>query len=625
MSVRKLFFSFFRHLPTIFHDSGMAAVAWALAISVRYDWPLEPTVQQTFLRALPIVVSVQSGVLWYYALHQSIWRFTSMPDFLTILRSVMVGTLAIALMLVLFNRLEGIPRTSLLLYPFLLGFLLGLPRLFYRLWHEHSLKFLLAASPNQRVLVLGAGTSGDMLVRDVMRNPSCGYIPIGFLDDDPRLQGGKVQGLPVFGGIERVTKIVELEQVNLLVIAMPSATDDQMRRVVELCEQCTVPVRTLPKLDDVVNGQVNLNTLRDVAIEDLLGRAKVRLDWHIIQSGLQGKTVMVSGGGGSIGSELCCQIARLNPASLIIFERCEFNLYQIEMHLRQTYPTLELRICLGNVTDSIAVNQALRRYQPDIIFHAAAHKHVPLLQSQVREAVHNNIIGTQILATAAVAHGCQIFVMISTDKAVNPSSVMGATKRFAEIICQAMNGRSATRFIIVRFGNVLGSAGSVVPLFKAQIAQGGPVTVTHPQMTRYFMTIPEACQLILQASAMGQGGEIFVLDMGKPVKISYLAEQMIRLSGKIPEKDIKIIYTGLRPGEKLTEELFHPEETLEKTPHTKILLARHCRYDWEHVNAFFDQLTRACEEYAESDIKGMLKTFTGFTDKADSDQNFVVK
>lgn len=603
----------FRRLLIILHDTSMIALAWMVAISLRYDWPLTLATQHIFWQTLPIIIIVQNFILWRYALYQSIWRFTSMPDFVIILRSVIVGTLALVLTLVLFNRLEGVPRTSLLFYPFLLGFLLGIPRIFYRLWHEHSLKFLLTTQTNQRILVLGAGTSGDMLVRDVVRNPNCGYIPIGFLDDNQGLHDGKVQGLPVLGGIERVVEIAEAERVDLIVIAMPSATDEQMRRVVELCEQCDTPFRTLPKLDDVVNDQIKFNTLRDVAIEDLLGREKVRLDWYLIQSGLQGKVVMVSGGGGSIGSELCQQIARLDPAVLIIFERCEFNLYQIELHLRQMFPTLKLHTYLGDITDQVAVNHVFRRHRPEVVFHAAAYKHVPLLQFQTREAVRNNVLGTRTLAKAAIANNCQVFVMISTDKAVNPSSIMGMTKRMAEMLCQVMNKHATTHFIVVRFGNVLGSAGSVVPLFKTQIAQGGPVTVTHAEMSRYFMTIPEACQLILQSSVMGKGGEIFVLDMGKPVSIRYLAEQMIQLSGKIPEQDIKIIYTGLRPGEKLYEELFHANEALEKTQHAKILLARHYACDGAQINHFLAQLDSACADYAEEEIQEILQTFTAYT------------
>lgn len=610
----------YRRFPIILHDICMVALAWAFAIIIRYDWPLFPDVEAVFWQTLPIVVSVQSVMLWYSGLYKGIWRFTSMPDLATILRAVTFGILAIVLVLVLINRLELIPRSSLLFYPFLLIFLLGMPRLLYRLGHDHSFYFLLTDKTNhQRVLVLGAGTSGDMLVRDMLRHPECNYMPVGFLDDQTRLQGGKVQGVPVLGNIEKLSEIIESLQVDMIIIAMPSATDEQMRRVIELCETCTVPVRTLPKLDNLATGQVNLRALHDVAIEDLLGREKIQLTWHIIEAGLRGKIVMVSGGGGSIGAELCRQIARLNPTALIILERCEFNLYQIEMQLGQEFPQLKLHAHLADIADAIAVNHFLTCYHPTIIFHAAAYKHVPLLQSQAREAVRNNILGTKILAEAATTHHCQTFVLISTDKAVNPTNIMGATKRAAEMICQAINGRSnQTHFITVRFGNVLGSAGSVVPLFKEQIANGGPITVTHPDINRYFMTIPEACQLILQAGAMGQGGEIFVLDMGKPVKISYLAEQMIRLSGKIPNKDIRIIYTGLRPGEKLHEELFHTEEKLGKTTHAKILLASHRHNEWKKLMVLLTQIAQDCDNYKEDKIKNTLKNLVPEWEQDDS-------
>jgi len=367
-----------------------------------------------------------------------------------------------------------------------------------------------------------------------------------------------------------------------------------------------MPVMTLPKLDQLVNRQVNFGALHDIAIDDLLGRAKIKLNWNIISLGLHKKVVMISGGGGSIGSELSRQVAHLNPTALIIFERCEYNLYKIELQLREQFPDLVLYAHLGDIVDSVAIRHILAKYKPEVIFHAAAYKHVPMLQSQAREAVRNNILGTQALVEAAVEYACKTFVMVSTDKAVNPTNIMGATKRAAEIFCQTMNKKSNTNFITVRFGNVLGSAGSVVPLFKQQIAKGGPVTVTHPEINRYFMTIPEACQLILQASAMGQGGEIFVLDMGKPIKISYLAEQMVRLSGKIPEQDIKIIYTGLRPGEKLHEELFYTDEKLAATNHPKILLAAHCHNDSEIVMTNLRQLAKDCNDYnQEKIIKGV--------------------
>jgi len=593
----------------IIHDSIMAAFAWTLAILVRYNFEPDAYEWGSAMHILPIVVLVQAIVFWRFDVHCGIWRFTSMPDVALILRSTLLGTLAIVLALMLYNRLENVPRSSLVFYPFLLIFFIGMPRLLYRLWHEHSFRFLLTPSPhaNKRVLVLGAGTSGDMLVRDMLRNPTCGYIPVGFLDDQLQLYGGRVQGVPTVGAISELEELVEEYKVDMAIIAMPSATDEQMQRVVELCEHCHIPFRTLPKLDNLTSQQIKLNDLRDVSIDDLLGRAKVQLDWSIIKVGIRNKVIMVTGGGGSIGSELCCQIARLDPAALIIFERSEFNLYHIEMQLQQTFPNLDLYACLGDVTDSVAVKHVFKQHHPHIVFHAAAYKHVPMLQFQTREAARNNVLGTRILAETAAYYKCEKFVLISTDKAVNPANVMGATKRAAEILCQELNHRVSTKFITVRFGNVLGSAGSVVPLFKKQIAAGGPVTVTHPDINRYFMTIPEACQLILQAGAMSRGGEIFVLDMGKPIKIKYLAEQMIRLSGKIPNEDIDIVYTGLRAGEKLHEELFYNEEKFNRTAHEKIFLAAYQHRDWIQLNHLLEQLDIACDNYTEVKIKTLLK------------------
>jgi len=594
----------FQRLPIVMHDLLMVTLSWTVAILIRFNFTVTQDTYLILLETLPLIVTVQCVILWYYGLHQGIWRFVSLPDVATILRSAFLGVLGIIMILVIYNRLEGVPRSSLLFYPFLLIFLLGMPRLIYRLLHEHTLS--LTAKPRQRVLVLGAGTAGDMLVRDMLRNPKSDYIPIGFLDDQQRLQGGKLQGVTVLGGLARLQEMVKLLQVDLVMIAMPSASDEQMSRAVALCEHCGVAFRTLPKLHDIVNQQVTLREVREVSIEDLLGRAKVELDWKAIESGVTGKVVLVSGGGGSIGSELCRQIARLKPAKLVILERSEFNLYQVEMQLKQEIAELDLHCCLGDVSDKIAMQHILAIHRPKIIFHAAAYKHVPMLQFQVREAVRNNILGTQILAQAAIQQNCDTFVLISTDKAVNPTNIMGATKRAAEILCQAMNIQGVTKFITVRFGNVLGSAGSVVPLFKQQIAQGGPVTVTHPEVSRYFMTIPEATQLILQAGAMGQGGEIFVLDMGKPIKIRMLAEQMIRLSGKVPERQIKIVYTGLRPGEKLHEELFHSAEKFDKTMHSKIFLAAHRLQQWENLAELIDNLSLACDRYAEEEITAGL-------------------
>jgi len=390
------------------------------------------------------------------------------------------------------------------------------------------------------------------------------------------------------------------------VIAVPTATNEQMQNIVNHCESIGVPIRTLPKLQEMVSSNAALDELREVSIEDLLGRDKIELDWGIIQQGITNKIVMVSGGGGSIGSELCHQIVRLKPAGLIIYEHSEFNLYNIQMEMTKAYPDVPVFAVLGNICDRDNVEQILRKHKPDILFHAAAYKHVPLLQNQIRVAAQNNIFGTKNLAELAIKYNCEKFIFISTDKAVNPANVLGASKRIAEMYCEWMNQRAVTKFITVRFGNVLGSAGSVVPLFRKQIKMGGPVTVTDPEITRFFMTIREACQLILQSSAMGNGGEIFVLDMGKPVKIAYLAEQMIKLSGRSPDKDIKIMYTGLRSGEKLYEELFYENENRKETEHVKILLANHPEIDWQRLEYHISELEKAVANIDDKKISELF-------------------
>jgi len=426
------------------------------------------------------------------------------------------------------------------------------------------------------------------------------------VDDDPNKKGSEIHGVRVRGRCEQIPRLVEKLEVEIILIAVPSATDKQMRRIVEICEGTGVPFLTLPSMQEMLSGQMS-GHLREVSIEDLLGRAPIKLDRTGIQAHLGGKRVLVTGGGGSIGSELCKQIAQFSVAELIVFERCEFNLYQIERALRRSFPGLRLSAILGDVTDKPAVEQVISRYRPEVIFHAAAYKHVPLLEYQVRQAVQNNVLGTYTVAEAAIAAETDEFVLISTDKAVAPENVMGATKRAAEVLVQSLNGVAGTRFINVRFGNVLDSAGSVVPLFREQIRAGGPVTVTHPDITRYFMTIPEACQLIMQAATIGKGGEVFVLDMGDPVKISYLAEQMIRLSGKRPGQDIRIEYVGLRPGEKISEELFNGHERPTPTEHSKLLLAHPLTVDHRMARKAVIELAEACRSFDEAAILHKLK------------------
>lgn len=593
-----------RRIGIIAHDISIIAIAWLLAYMARFDFNLAPANWDAFFRTLPFVLVIQGVIFWRFGLYRGLWRFASIPDLWNIFRAAFLGTLIIALSFYLYNRLQGVPRTVVGVYPFFLMLMLGTPRLIYRIWREHELGLLHHVN-SQRVLILGAGRSGEMLARDMRRGSL--YNPIGFLDDEGLLKGSNVHGIPVLGKVDRLPEVAERMRPDLVIIAMSSATNAEMRRVVGICERAGVQFRTLPRLQDLTSGEPLVSELREVNIEDLLGREPVLLDWPGITDGMVGRTVLISGAGGSIGSRLSMQIARLRPAALVLFENNEFNLFRIETELRAKYPTLALHACLGDVRDRISVAQAFERFKPEIVFHAAAYKHVPMLEFQASEAVRNNVFGTQVIAQAADRWGCATFVMISTDKAVNPTNVMGATKRIAEVYCQIMNHQSKTRFITVRFGNVLGSTGSVVPQFQEQIRNGGPVTVTHPEITRYFMTVSEAAQLIMQAAVMGKGGEIFVLDMGDPVSITYLAEQMIRLSGKTPNKDVQIVYTSLRPGEKLVEELFYDDEERIRTGHSKILLAHGLDPNRENFREDLHALEEAAMNHDEKAVRILLK------------------
>ena len=601
--LRKLISRVHPRAAVVAHDLLMTAIAWSVADTLRYALLPQPVSVDIFTPELLIVLAVQGAIFYWTGLYKGLWRFASLPDLWNILRASVVGALAIGLALFLYSRLNGIPRSVLLIYPALLCVLLGLPRLAYRYWKDSRVD-LFHAKHSKRVLVIGAGRAGEALVRDLRRDAS--YHAAGFIDDNPELRGARVHGIPVLGRLEKMPELAREAGAEMLLIAMPSADKAQMRRVVELCEQTGLPFRTVPRLDDVVAGRAQFNELKEVAIEDLLGREPVKLDWSAIRQGLTGKHVLVTGGGGSIGSELCRQIARLGAASLTVIELSEYNLYRIEQELRAQYPELLLRGLIGDCGDPGTCANAFAQARPNVVFHAAAYKHVPLLQEQLREAFRNNVLATREVASAAAQHGAESFVLISSDKAVNPTSVMGACKRIAEIVCQAVAPASNTRFITVRFGNVLDSAGSVVPLFREQIRNGGPVTVTHPEISRYFMTIPEACQLILQATAMGEGGETFALDMGEPVRIRDLAEQMIRLAGKQPGRDIAIVYTGLRPGEKLFEELFHPLENYASTAHPKIFRAAQREFSAALALAQIDRGAHASTDFDEEALRACV-------------------
>ncbi len=587
----------------VIHDMLMILIAWLLAYWFRFNLQSVPhEYWRSALLYLWIVVPIQAILFWLVGLYRGVWRFASLPDLLRILKGTGVGLVVIVSVIFALYLLDGVPRSVPLLYGLFLIVLLSGPRFIYRWLKDRRITM----GGGKRVLIVGAGQAGEMLARDLLRDKTRTYLPVAFVDDKPRRLGQDIHGIPVVGGSDSIPDIVRDRSIDIIVLAIPSAKVKQRQHLVELCERAGVPFRTVPQLGDLMSGQVAINQLRRVSIEDLLGREPVSLDWEAIKEGLSQQVILVTGAGGSIGSELCRQIARLDPARLVLLDSGEYNLYAIELELRNRYPNLQIETCIRDVRDVTAIDLVFAELQPQIIFHAAAFKHVPLLEHQIREAVYNNVLGTRNVAMAADRYGATGFVMISTDKAVNPANVMGTTKRLAEIFCQNLNARSATRFITVRFGNVLGSTGSVVPLFRDQIEKGGPVTVTHPDIERYFMTIPEASQLIMQAGVLGNGGEIFVLDMGKPVKISYLAEQMIRLSGKIPGDEIEVIYTGLRPGEKLYEELFHAQEELQSTPHEKILLASYRIVEWGELSEKFDAIQQAVTDYDEDSLFDLL-------------------
>ncbi len=582
----------------------MIPIAWIGAYWLRFNLETIPEAfWQVCLFLLPIIMVLQAGVYWYFGLYRGVWRFASLPDLFRIIKAAVIGSVVSAFVVFLMIRMQYVPRAVFPLYVGLLVLLLGGARFIYRWFKDHRLYNAIG----QQVLIVGAGSAGEMLVRDFLRDSSQNYLPVAFVDDDLHKHHREIHGVPVLGSCDDIAVMVETFAIDLIIIALPSANTEQMQRVVSLCEQTEKPFLTVPRVEDLSTGQAILDDLREVSIEDLLGREPVTLDWDKIKQIITQKCILVTGGGGSIGSELCRQIARMRPKQLIIFEQSEYNLFQIEQELITHYTVLNFIPYLGDICDPVAVNDVLRQYQPQLVFHAAAYKHVPMLEGQIRQAVLNNILGTQILAQAVADADCEAFVMVSTDKAVNPANIMGMSKRIAEIFCQNLNETTNTCFITVRFGNVLGSAGSVIPIFQEQIRYGGPVTVTHPDISRYFMTIPEACQLVMQACILGRGGEIFVLNMGKAVEIRYLAEQMIRLAGKIPYQDIKIEYTGLRPGEKLYEELFHEKEPLQKTQHEKILLANSRLVDWNGLLEQLTQLQLACQRNQKQQLLRLMK------------------
>jgi len=589
----------------ILFDALMVVVAWFLSYWIYFNLGTIP--QKYFDHAvtmLPLVVLCHSAMSIGFAVPRGAWRFTSTHDIYPIVMSVCGGIAVSGFVGFLLTRLEFIPRVLFLVYGVLLIGLLSSCRLLYRSYHTPSLQ----GGAGKRVLIIGGGVAGNMLVIDLKNSTPLLYKAVGILDDNPRLKGSHIQGIRVLGTCSSLPQLAQGLHIEQVLIAMPSATTEEMSRIVDYCLDAEISYLTLPKVQEILDGTARSRDLRPVALDDLLGRNPISLDIDLISSSLRNKNVLITGAGGSIGSELCRQVIQLGPASLILLEQNEFNLYSIAQEIDSMQCDIPLHARLGDVCDEPGIRLVFAQYEPDIVFHAAAYKHVPSLQGQVREAVRNNLVGTEVMARISCESGCKQFVLISTDKAVNPTSIMGATKRMAEILVQALNVDSEVAFITVRFGNVLGSAGSVVPLFKKQIEAGGPVTVTHPDVTRYFMTIAEACQLIMQASAIGQGSEIFVLDMGSPVSIDFLARQYIRMAGSVPGRDIEIVYTGLRPGEKLAEELFHDDEKLSETAHHQINLAESRILDRGVVMTAISSLLSKCEQSDVVGIEQIMKT-----------------
>lgn len=581
------------------HDAIAVALAWVGAYLLRLNFELSPNFWAESSRALLWIVPLQMTVFWRFGLYRGIWRYASLNDLRRIVLAVLLAGLLIPFVVWMLHVDLFVPRAVLVLNPLLLILMMGGGRLLYRVWKETGFHGHLKMSA-EPVLVLGAGDAAVMLSKDLAKNPA--WQLAGFLDDDDGKQGCILNGAKVLGRLDELAHWVEHLDVEHVIIAMPSSTHQQRKRAIQLCNSAEVKALTVPSFDDLMSGKVAVSQLRAIELDDLLGRDPVVLDDAGLHGLLTGKVVMVTGAGGSIGSELCRQIARFVPTKLVLFEQCEFALYTIEQELKQAFPALDFVCLVGDVRDAARVDEVMRQYQPVALFHAAAYKHVPLMERHnAWQAIRNNVLGTWTVARAAQRHGVGKFVMISTDKAVNPTNVMGASKRLAEMVCQALQPSGSTRFVMVRFGNVLGSTGSVIPKFREQIARGGPITVTHPDITRYFMSIPEAAQLVLQAGLMGQGGEIFVLDMGEPVRIVDLAKDLIRLSG-LTEEDIKIEFTGLRPGEKLYEELLADNEHTLLTPHPKLRIAKARQADaawlekllgWAESAAMSDEQVRA--------------------------------
>jgi len=591
---------------------------------VRFDFNIPLGHLNLFYKILPLVLTTKLIIFFYFDLYRGMWRYTSITDLFNTIKASSISTLIIICILLFSpSRFLGFPRSVFVVdWCFTIIFLSGF-RLFVRLFYEYAtpenskksnmgsiLKLLKKKQINSKnLIIIGAGDAGEKIYREIRDNAGLQYNVVGFLDDNRKKMGMKIHGVPVLSYISDIKAAAQTVKADEALIAIPSASSTQMRKIIELCKNSGLNFKTIPGIGELINGKITVNEIRDVAYQDLLGREIIKLEEQKIGEYIKGQCVLVTGAGGSIGSELCRQISHYKPEKIILYERAESPLHAIELDLKDSFGDVQVVSILADILDQNRLKKAFEAYGPQIVFHAAAYKHVPMLEQQPWKAIDNNVLGTKSLVEISAKYDVNRFVFVSTDKAVRPANVMGASKRLSEMLVQGQNGcgLSQTRFIIVRFGNVVGSVGSVVPLFKKQIQKGGPVTVTHPEVTRFFMTIPEACQLILQAGAMGIGGEIYILDMGTPIKIADMARDLIRLSGFEPDVDIKIDYIGLRPGEKLYEELITEGENIVPTRHEKIMVLKGIECDLQVLNGQVDELALIAQGQDGEKLKLKLK------------------
>lgn len=592
----------------LFYDIILVTVFLYFALLLRFEFKI-PGEYITFFKVSIIPVILFTVVCnRMFHLYDFIWKYASIDELMSIIYSVSLANIIFILYSYTINYKllkfmhYRFPATVHIIFWLLSIGALGGTRFFYRIMGRND-SIPECEKENSKVLIIGAGDAGAMLIKEVKKHNTLNYDIVGLIDDDLYKKGHVINGIKILGNRNDIEKICEEKKVEEIFIALPSAPFQERKEIYNICKKTGCKLKTLPGIYEIINGDVNISQLRDVDINDLLGRAPVKLNNKNINKYIYDKVVLVTGGGGSIGSELCRQIVKFKPKKLIILDIYENNAYDLQMELKYKYPNLDLEVAIASIRDMKRLKEIFEKYRPYVVFHAAAHKHVPLMEANPAEAIKNNIIGTYNLAKCSDMYKVKRFVQISTDKAVNPTNVMGATKRFCEKIIQAFGKESETEYVAVRFGNVLGSNGSVIPLFKKQIRQGGPVTVTHPEINRFFMTIPEAAQLVIQAGAMAEGGEVFVLDMGEPVKIVDLARDLIRLSGLKPDEDIMIEYTGLRPGEKLYEELLMDEVALTSTEHEKIFVEKPMEFDMNYVEQAIGEFKEVIYKDKEDIIK----------------------